>query len=149
MQKARDGKLKNEYEAKKKASLLQSMWKLRRRLKICDIMAKHNQDDAHAVAFWNNMLEALSHLDVAGMSDDEDSVDADGHRVLKVLSPQWRHPKFEQFFDQVDRMPATQAKLFPGIGRPRIPRMRGEETVQRIPPPSLPTAYFRDGYRTS
>ncbi|KAJ3779025.1 hypothetical protein FB446DRAFT_631059, partial [Lentinula raphanica] len=121
--------------------------KMKRRIQICQTMVQHGRQESDSTtAFWHDMLHALDDLDVAGMSDEEEAVDEAGNRVLMVHSPDWRHPKFERLFDQVDSTPSSMTTLFPPVGRPRINRVRSPETIQRAPPQRLPISYFRDTY---
>ncbi|KAJ3832148.1 hypothetical protein F5878DRAFT_548571, partial [Lentinula raphanica] len=148
LQEARDGRLEEAYESKKKTSLLRKMRvnKMNRRLKICRTMTEHGGQGVAANTFWHDMLDAINYLDVAGMSDEEETLDEAGNKVLMVRSPNWRNPKFKRLLDEVDRIPSSETTLFPPLGRPRTTRIRSLETVQRKPPRGLSASFFRDGF---
>ncbi|KAJ3765839.1 hypothetical protein FB446DRAFT_794666 [Lentinula raphanica] len=151
MEKAKGGTLISEYEIKKKASQLRSARsrKLKRRIRICEVMINHHadHDNVAEATRWVETLRTLQDLQVNGMSDDEEAIDESGRKYTLVYSPTWRNPTFDTFFDNLDSTRSSDRTLFNDrIGRPRNPRVRTHQTAKCTPPQGLPTSYYREGF---
>ncbi|KAH7871265.1 uncharacterized protein C8R40DRAFT_1024592, partial [Lentinula edodes] len=122
--------------------------KLERRIQIASAMVQIAQalDNEQQYNCWSDILNALSRLGIAGMSDDDEVLDTQGKQGIIVYSPAFRHSQFDELFDKVDMTRALEKHFFTGVGRKRLPRIRGEEQVKRSPPANLPQSYYRPDY---
>ncbi|KAJ3885560.1 hypothetical protein GG344DRAFT_30663, partial [Lentinula edodes] len=122
--------------------------KLERRVQIAAAMIQIAQarGNEQQYACWSDILESLSRLGIAGMSDDEDVLDTQGKKGIIVYSPGFRHSQFDELFDQVDSTRSLEKHLFTGVGRKRLLRIRGQEQVERSPPANLSRSYYRPDY---
>ncbi|KAJ3754124.1 hypothetical protein EV360DRAFT_52219, partial [Lentinula raphanica] len=95
---------------------------------------------------WSEILYSLDQLGVAGTSDSEDVLDTQGQQGVVVYEPKFRHAWFRTLFHEVDSVPQTASHLFSKVGRRRLPRVCGNEQVERAPPVNLPSSYYRPEY---
>lgn len=105
-----------------------------------------NTGDQELTQYWADILRDLDFLNIQGMSDDEETADDEGNKVMITYSPAFRRPEFDAFFDKVDGTPSSEPTIFTNVGRHRAPRIRSHQTVERDPPQGLPVRYLRDGH---
>lgn len=103
-----------------------------------------NAGDQESTQHWANILQDLDLLNIQGMSDDEETMDDEGNKMIITYSPAFRRPELDALFDKVDR--TSESTIFTNVGRHRAPRIRSHKTVERDPPQGLPIQYLRDGY---
>lgn len=101
-----------------------------------------SQSDHESVTYWSHIIQALDHLTLAGMSDDEETVDAEGKKGIMVFSPAFRAQFYDELFDTVDQTPSREHHIF-SHGRSGLPRTRSNQTVNRPPPDNIPAIYLR------
>lgn len=77
------------------------------------------------------------------MSDEEETIDSEGKKAILVFSPSFRSPVHDELFDEVDQTPSQETMIFTNTGRPRLPRIRSTQLVNRLPPANLPAIYLR------
>ncbi|KAJ3722373.1 hypothetical protein C8R42DRAFT_579871 [Lentinula raphanica] len=119
-----------------------------RRLQIATAMitTMENLDNEEEYLRWSEILYSLDQLGVAGTSDSEEVLDTQGRQGVVVYEPNFRHAWFRTLFHEVDRVPQTASYLFRKVGRKRLPRICGNERVERAPPANLPSSYYRPEY---
>ncbi|KAJ3967968.1 hypothetical protein EV361DRAFT_806409, partial [Lentinula raphanica] len=121
--------------------------KLKRRLDICSTMLSvcRAQQDAEGVSFWSDMLLCIDDLGIQGTSEEENDDNA-APRVRFVKDIDFRHPQFQDLFAFVDGTRDREKLVFTKPGRYRLPRHYTENRSVRVPPPELPSSYFRPEY---
>lgn len=100
------------------------------------------QLDHESVAYWSHVIQALDYLTLAGMSDDEETVDREGNKGVMVFSPAFRAQLYDELFDAVDQTPSRERHIF-SHGRSGLPRTRSNQTINRPPPDNIPDIYLR------
>ncbi|KAJ3766488.1 hypothetical protein FB446DRAFT_653726, partial [Lentinula raphanica] len=119
-----------------------------RRIQIASVMITVMQSLNNEAEYlcWSEILYSLDQLGVAGTSDSEDILDTRGRQGVVVYEPKFRHAWFRTLFHEVDNVPPKLSHLFSKVGRKRLPRVCGNEQVERAPPENLPSSYYRPEY---
>ncbi|KAJ3969803.1 hypothetical protein EV361DRAFT_827982, partial [Lentinula raphanica] len=80
--------------------------------------------DKEGLHFWTYILQALDHLSILGMSDEETGFDEDSGEPLKyVYTLPSRHPDFRPLFQYVDNIPDICPNFFSQTGPKRWKRI--------------------------
>ncbi|KAJ3854270.1 hypothetical protein EV368DRAFT_63429 [Lentinula lateritia] len=126
------------YQRKKHESQKRRLreYKLERHIQIASAMVQIAQalDNEQQYNCWSDILNALSRLGIAGMSDDNEVLDTQGKQGIIVYSPAFRHSQFDELFDKVDMTRALEKHFFT------------EEQVKHSPPANLPQPYYCPDY---
>ncbi|KAJ3769390.1 hypothetical protein FB446DRAFT_220815 [Lentinula raphanica] len=150
VEKAKKGTRDHDHKAQKERSKRRRLrqYTHERRIQIATVMitVMENLGNEEEYICWSEILYSLDQLGVAGTSDSEDILDTQGQQGVIVYEPNFRHAWFRTLFHELDKLPETAHRLFSNVGRKRLPRICGNERVERPPPANLPSSYFQPEY---
>ncbi|KAG7090363.1 hypothetical protein E1B28_009483 [Marasmius oreades] len=100
------------------------------------------KEEQEGVEFWSFVLHSVRELDLAGISDDEDS-EIEGQKVKLVHQLDFRHPDFRPLFEMVDH---TTPEKLSRRGRQRPRGVLSPLVTEREPPSGIAPERFKPEY---